>query len=153
MRLRVLLFALSVCLAGVAHASCDYPVLAQEKKDEATIQQLEHAWSVAYLTGDTGFESCLLSSDFTEIRRNGDLHRLADELALAAKNKGKPLSNVDIPPGTVHLHGDVAVAYGVSPVKMVDGKPQKSYYADYYVWENGSWRVYFAQQTTFAVAQ
>jgi hypothetical protein len=152
-RLRVWLLALSVSLAGVAHASCDYPVLAQEKKDEATIQQLEHAWSVAFLTGDTDFEACLLSPDFAEIRSDGNLHRLSDELALAAKHKGKPMPNIDIPPGTVHLHGDVAVAYGISPVKMVDGKPHQSYYADYYVWENGSWRVYFAQQTAFTPAQ
>jgi len=151
--LRVLLLALSVSLVGVARASCDNPVLAQEKKDEATIQQLEHAWSVAYLTGDTDFEACLLSPDFTEIRSDGKLNHLADEMALAAKHKGKPQPNMDIPPGTVHLHGDVAVAYGMSSVKMVDGKAHQSYYADYYVWENGSWRVYFAQQTEFVVAQ
>ncbi len=153
MRLRILLLALSVLLAGVAYGSCDNPVLALEKKDEATIQQLEHAWSVAFLTGDTDFEACLLSPDFTEIRSDGRLNRLPDELALAAKHKAEPQPNMDIPPGTVHLHGDVAVAYGVSPVKMVDGKPHRSYYADYYVWENGSWRVYFAQQTEFVVAQ
>jgi len=152
-RLRVLLLAFSVSMAGVVHASCDYPVLAQEKKDAATIQNLEHAWSDAFLTGDTNFEACLLSPDFTEIRSDGSLNRLSDELALAAKHKGKPLPNINFPPGTVHMHGDVAIAYGVSPAKMVDGKPQKSYYADYYVWENGSWRVYFAQQTAFAVAQ
>jgi hypothetical protein len=152
-RLRVLLLALGVSLAAVAHASCDYAVFAQEKKDEATIQQLEHAWSVAFLTGDTDFESCLLSPDFAEIRSDGNLHRLADELALAANHTGKPLPNIDSPAGTVHLHGDVAVAYGISPVKMVDGKPHQSYYADYYVWENGAWRVYFAQQTAFTPAQ
>lgn len=153
MRLHFLLLAFSFFLAGVAHARCDYPVLAQEKKDEATIHRLEHAWSVAYLTGDTNFEACLLSPDFTEIRNNGNLNHLADELALAAKNAGKPSSNLDIPAGMVHMHGDVAVAYGLSPIRIVDGKQRQSYYADYYVWENGSWRVYFAQQTAFAVAQ
>lgn len=153
MRCRVFILALGVSLAGVAHASCDYPVLAQEKKDQATIRQLEHAWSMAYLTGDTNFEACLLAADFSEIRSNGALNRLNDELALAAKNKGKPTPTMDLPPGTIHMHGDVAVAYGVSPVKIVDGKPHKSYYADYYVWENGAWRVFFAQQTTFAVEQ
>lgn len=153
MHFRAFLLVLGVSLTGVAQASCDYPLLAQEKKDEATIRQLEHAWSVAYLTGDTNFETCLLSPDFTEIRSNGNLNRLNDELALAAKNKGKPTPTIDFPPGTIHMHGDVAVAYGVSPVKTVDGKPHKSYYADYYVWEDGSWRVYFGQQTTFAVEQ
>lgn len=151
--LRIFLLVVCGSLAGVAHARCDYPVLVREKQDEATIQQLEHAWSMAYLTGDTNFEACLLSPDFTEIRSNGKLNRLDDELALAAKNKGKPTPTMDIPPGTIHMHGDVAVAYGVSAVKMIDGKPHKSYYADYYVWENTSWRVYFAQQTTFAVEQ
>ena len=39
---------------------------------------------------------------------------------------------------------DVAVAYGLSSERMIDGKPYKSYFADYYVWKDGQWRVYFA---------
>jgi hypothetical protein len=112
-------------------------------------QKLERAWSIAFLSGDTEFEACLLTPDFLEIRRNGQIHHLDDELAMAGKNKGKAVLDLNLPPSTVHMHGEVAVAYGVSPVKIVDGKKQQSYFADYYVWENGGWHAYFAQQTVF----
>lgn len=143
-----LFFVLLVTASG-AKAECARPALADQKKDAATIETLEKAWSMAFLTGDTEFEACLLTADFMEIRSNGQIHHLDDELALAGKNKGKPVPNMDLPASTVHIHGDVAVAYGVSPEKIVDGKKQRSYFADYYVWENGGWRAYFAQQTVF----
>jgi hypothetical protein len=55
-----------------------------------------------------------------------------------------------MPPLTIHIHGDVAVAYGISSEKLIDGKLHRSYFADYYVWKNGVWHVYFAQQTSLA---
>jgi hypothetical protein len=140
------------CLAVVtvdARADCAGPALAHQRRDAATIQRLENAWSLAYLTGDTEFEACLLTPDFTEIMSTGSIHNLSEELALAEKNKGKTVAALNLPPTTVHIHGDVAVAYGISSEKMIDGKPHKSYFADYYVWKNGAWHVYFAQQTSF----
>ncbi|HEV7165537.1 MAG TPA: hypothetical protein VGO35_09130 [Gammaproteobacteria bacterium] len=55
-----------------------------------------------------------------------------------------------MPKLTVHMHDDVAVAYGISLPKIVDGKPRSMRFADYYVWKNGQWRVFFAQQTVLA---
>ena len=52
---------------------------------------------------------------------------------------------------TVHIHGDAAVAYGISSEKLIDGKPHGSYFADSYVWNNGMWNVYFAQQTSYTL--
>jgi len=112
---------------------------------------LEMAWTVAFLSGDTEFEACLLTRDFTEIMSNGTINHLADELALAQKNKGKPATTLDMPQITIHLHGNVAVAYGISSKNMIDGKSCKSYDADYYVWRNGAWHAYFGQQTSFRV--
>ena len=151
---RSTLFLLSTCLVvftSHARAACIRPALAHQRRDAATIQKLEMAWTAAFLTGDTEFEECLLTGDFTEIRSNGTIHHLADELALAGKNKGKAATAPDLPPITIHLHGNVAVAYGISAQKMIDGKPYKSYYADYYVWKSGAWHAYFAQQTAFPV--
>ena len=154
MTLRRIVFLSSVLFLAstLARAECDKPALKNQKKDPETIQKLEKAWSTAFLQGDTAFEACLLAPDFVEIRSNGKINHLSDELALAAKHKGNvvPASDPSIPPSTVHIHGDVAVAYGLSPERMVDGKPYKSYFADYYVWKDGQWQVYFAQQTLFA---
>ena len=65
--------------------------LKAQQRDAATIQRLENAWTVAYLKADTNFELCLLSSDFTEIVRSGEVKFLSDELAFARKNEGKNL--------------------------------------------------------------
>ena len=85
-------------------------------------------------------ERCLLASDFTEILRTGEVKFLADELYLAAKNRGKNLAIPDLPKANVLMHGNLAVAYGLSSSK-------KTRYADSYLWENGAWHVLFAQQT------
>jgi ketosteroid isomerase-like protein len=147
-----LLFCICVVVfAANAKADCTRPVLAHQRQDAATIQVLESAWTLAYLSGDTEFEACLLTSDFTEIMSNGTINHLSDELALAEKNKGKAGTAPNLPAITVHMHGDVAVAYGISSDKVIDGKPHKSYYADYYVWRDGAWHVYFAQQTSFVI--
>lgn len=154
MTFRRIVFLSSVLFLAstLARAECDKPALKDQRKDPETIQKLEKAWSTAFLQRDTAFEACLLTPDFMEIRSNGKITHLSEELDLAAKHKGNvaPASDPSIPPSTVHIHGDVAVAYGLSPERMIDGKPYKSYFADYYVWKDGQWRVYFAQQTLFA---
>ncbi len=133
--------------SAAAHADCARPELANQSKDEATIQRLERAWAIAHMTGDVEFEACLLSPDFTEIRSDGNVNNLADELALAAKHKGQKADTTGLQPPIVHLRGDVAVAYGSSDWTAPDGKTHKFFFADYYVWENGAWHTYFGQQT------
>ena len=146
-----LLFSIcSIAFTADARADCARPALAHQRRDAATIQKLESAWSLAYLTGDAEFEACLLTPDFTEIMSNGSINHLSEELELAEKNKGKAVTPPKMPLITIHIHGDVAVAYGISSEKLIDGKPHRSYFADYYVWKNGVWRVYFTQQTSFA---
>jgi hypothetical protein len=128
---------------------CNMPPLLHQRRDVATVQDLEHAWSVAYLRGDTDFERCLLASDFTEIMRTGEVKGLTDELAFAAKNKGKNLAFPELPKSTVLMHGNVAVAYGTSTSAGADGAGLSMRFADYYVWEDGVWHAFFAQQTQF----
>lgn len=154
MTLRFTQLVFCVCLivfATDARADCARPALAHQRRDAATIRRLESAWTFAYLSGDTDFETCLLTTDFTEIMSNGSINHLSEELELAERNKGKVVRSPNMPPITVDIHGKVAVAYGLSSEKVIDGKPHKPYFADYYVWKDGAWHVYFAQQTSFAV--
>lgn len=131
-----------------ATPACSQTVLQHEQEDVATVQALERAWSEAFLQGDTDFERCLLTPDFTEITRQGAVKQLADELDLAAQNKDKhlpPPPPLRIP---VMIHGDVAVAYVAVP-RSKDGKVFTVYNADYYLWEGGAWHAYFSQQTQY----
>jgi len=91
-----------IALAVEARADCDRPALVNQHRDTATLQRLESAWTLAYLRGDTEFESCLLTPDFTEIMSNGSINHLTDELALAEKNKGKAVTAPNAPTITVH---------------------------------------------------
>lgn len=147
---------LLLILPLTAHASggksgsaprCEMQPLLHQHRDAATIQRLERAWSLAYLRGDTDLEDCLLTPDFTEIMRTGEVKVLKDELEFAERNKGKNLKAPDAPDGTVLLHGDVAVAYGTSKSTAPDGAVREVRYADYYVWHDGKWRAFFAQQS------
>jgi hypothetical protein len=154
MTLRRTQLVFCICLivfTADARADCARPALARQRRDAATIQRLESAWTLAFLSADTEFERCLLTPDFTEIMSTGSINHLSEELELAERNKGKAVVIPNMPPIIVHIHGDVAVAYGISSEKMIDGKPHKSYFADYYVWKDRAWHVYFAQQTSFAV--
>ncbi|HEY1773240.1 MAG TPA: hypothetical protein VGH91_08620 [Gammaproteobacteria bacterium] len=149
-RVATILLCLTCLLPATsqAQAACGQAALKDEHQDVTTIQALERAWSVAFLQGDTDFERCLLTSDFTEITRSGAVKVLADELLLAAQNRGKnlpPPPPLQIP---VMIHGDVAVAYVEVP-RSKDGKTFTVYNADYYVWERGGWHAYFSQQTQF----
>lgn len=137
---------LAVILAAAVQ-SCSQPVFTNEHRDRATIVQLERAWTTAFLTGDSGFEACLLASDFSEIYRDGRTGNLASELVLAAKNKGKAMPKMTFPPEQILVHGDVAVAYGL--FRSASDPRRATRFADYYVWEDGHWRVFFAQQTGF----
>jgi hypothetical protein len=47
----------------------------------------------------------------------------------------------------VLLHENAAVAYGVSVVKSSDGQVMTRWYSDTYLWKNGQWHAFFAQQT------
>ena len=121
---------------------CTTPSLAGESRDAATVLRLEREWSVAYLRGDTAFERCLLTPDFTEVMRSGAVKGLSDELGFAVKNIGQNVPIPDLPTPIVVIHGDAAVAYA-----KVQGAAGVTVYADFYDWVDGRWRVYFAQQT------
>ncbi|MGA7155392.1 MAG: nuclear transport factor 2 family protein [Acidobacteriaceae bacterium] len=142
-----------VTLAGLppgmkASTTCKSPAFMKEQKDVATIQRLEAAWTEAYFKANTEFMRCLLTPDFTEIMRNGSVKVLADELGFAEANRGKNLPIPVSPKGIVLLQENTAVAYGTTSLKQPDGHARSMRYADYYLWENDRWHVYFAQQTT-----
>lgn len=129
--------------------ACGVTPLVNQQKDEATIRQLEASWNVAITRGDASFEDCLLTADFMEILSNGDLKTRADELGFTTKNKGQNKPMPRLPAFTVVIHGNVAMAFATwTPLAV--GRPQEKT-VDYFIWENGSWHVFFSQSTPLEV--
>jgi len=147
----LLLLFPAIISAQSGSSNCDFSELKNEREDTATIQRLEIAWTEAYLRADTDFMRCLLTPDFTEIMRSGELKTLSEELGMAEKNRGKDLKMPKTPKIHVLLHGNVAVAYGNSMVKSPDGRKETRWYSDTYLWKDGQWRAFFAQQTASEV--
>jgi hypothetical protein len=133
--------------AQTTATNCNFSQLKNQQDDAATVQRLEIAWTEAYLRADTGFMSCLLAPDFTEIMRSGEVKTLSDELAMAEKNRGKDLKMSVLPRIQVLLHENVAIAYGNTIVKRPNGKKEIRWYSDSYLWKDGQWHAFFAQQT------
>jgi len=136
-----------VALHAQAKGTCDLPPLLHQKKDEATIQHLESSWNLAISKGDTKFEGCLLTSDFMEIFPGGELKTRTDQLGFTAKNKGQNKPVPEAPKVAVLIHGNVAVAYAAWKTTGANGQPETTETADYFVWENGLWHVFFSQAT------
>jgi hypothetical protein len=126
-------------------SACHLAPLMNQQKDAATIQHLETAWNSAITQGDASFEDCLLTADFMEILSNGDLKTRADELGVTARNKGQNKPMPRLPAITVALHGNVAMAYATWTSSAANRLPDKT--VDYFIWENGSWHVFFSQST------
>ncbi|WP_158750079.1 nuclear transport factor 2 family protein [Acidobacterium sp. S8] len=149
--MRIRFFVLCAGLAFSTHPSlfaddsCNSPSLLNQDHDEATIQRLEDAWSAAYSTGDVEFERCLLLPSYSEVKRNGKVGNLTDELNGAAKNKGKTYT----PSGAkseVSMYGDVAVAHGRFSYPGPDGKQMTTRSSDVYVWKDAGWRVIYSHR-------
>jgi len=128
-----------------ANGTCNAQPLLNQQKDEATILHLEAAWNTAIGQGDASSESCLLTADFKEILANGELKTRADELGFTAKNKGQNKPIPRLPPFTVLIHGNVAIAYATWTPSAADSAPNQT--ADYFIWEDGSWHAFFSQST------
>src|SRR5215469_2347812 len=141
----------TVLFAACQESNCNFPQLKNQSRDAATIQRLEAAWNEAYLHGDPTLMRCLLSSDFTEIMRSGEVKSLSDELSMAQKNRGKKLKVPELPKIEILLHENAAVAYGRSVATNADGKPEIRWYSDTYLWKDGQWHAFFAQQTAALV--
>ena len=111
--LEVLVCLLLLAPTGVLASSCESKSLPGQRPDAATILRLEAAWSTAISQGDSGFERCLLASDFTIVVSSGAVKTLDDELTSTSKNKGRN-EPLPLPPSmSILIHGNVAVARGL----------------------------------------
>jgi hypothetical protein len=146
---RSILIGLISLVPFIAHAQtkdqCEQQLPPHQQKDEATIQHIETSWNLAISRGDSSFERCLLTADFMEILNKGELKTLTDELGFTDKNKDKDRPPPNMPPITVLMHGNVAVAYATWVPTDLQKKPDQT--TDFFIWEGGAWHVFFSQST------
>ena len=143
--------AVGLALSGsqtVATHDCRVPSLVEQKQDEATLRRLEHAWQSSYVTGDVEARKCLLDRGFLEILDDGKIKRFEDEIS-STQSSNNAASSLDqrIPHIKILIHGNAAVAYGRINTNFSGAESVGIPFADYFVWEQDAWHVYFSRQT------
>jgi hypothetical protein len=119
----------------------------EQARDAVTVRRLEAAWQRAYVTGDVEVEKCLLDRGFIEILAGGEIRKLDDELATTKRQRTNSLAHFPSGRSKLLMHGNAAVAYGRINTNLPRVGSDLVPFADYFVWDGGSWHVYFSQQT------
>lgn len=148
--MRLVPVAVSVCLFTLAAAAQDCRhLLGHQSADAASIKQVEHAWTEAFLHGGTEYLGCLLTPDYVSVSAKGVARDRATIIGFAEKNKGKndPLPSPATP--TIEIYGNTAVVRSDSPAAP-DGKYPAMYSSDIFAFQDGAWHAVYSQHTAKA---
>jgi ketosteroid isomerase-like protein len=127
--------ACEICILVCTHgATCP----TDQKKDEATLVQLEHTWVQVVEQHDSAALRCILAAEFEEADFDGSLITRAAMLESATKP-----SNVrcELPELHARLYGDFAYVRGVGVCRSDNGRPPlKNRFTDIFVYRGGRWQ-------------
>jgi Domain of unknown function (DUF4440) len=144
---KVLPVVLSFCYFAVAASAQDCrSVLGHQSADAASIKQVEHAWTEAFLHGGTGYLGCLLTPDYVSVSAKGVPRDRGAIIGIAEKNKGKSDPIPSLPEPMIEIYGNTAVVRSDSP-GAPDGKYPAMYSADIFSFQDGAWHAVYSQHT------
>lgn len=172
MYLKSTVFILSVFTINInlKASECPTAYVQNQKKDAASVLALEKSWSTARRKLDIDFEKCLLDRGLVEILKTGAIKGFDYETSDAPiivnstrehRDGNKLLSyenskTIDVDSDSIKklkfwrtkvlIHGRLAIAYGrlrSDSLRTQDNIP----FADYFIWQQASWHVFFAIQT------
>jgi ketosteroid isomerase-like protein len=143
-RVKQALLLCSLALGSLAHgATC--PI--DQKKDDATLTQIEHTWVQTIEQHDAAALDCILADEFEEADFAGALINRAAMLKSVNKR-----SNVhcELPELHARLYGDFAYVRGVGVCGSNNGQPPvKSRFTDIFVHREGRWQCVAGHESHF----
>ena len=136
-----------LCLSTmVASAQDCRQLLGHQSADAASIKQVEHAWTEAFLHGGTEYLGCLLTADYVSVSAKGVPRDRAAIIGIAEKNKGKSDPIPALPEPTIEIYGNTAVVRSDSAAAP-DSKYPAMYSADIFAFQDGAWHAVYSQHT------
>jgi ketosteroid isomerase-like protein len=121
-----------------------------QRKDAATLVQLEQEWVRVSEQHDAAALGCILADEFEEADFDGSLIDRSAMLANTAK-PGKPGAvHFELPDMHAHVYGNFAYVRGVGGVRGADGKFQaKNRFTDIFVYRDGRWQCVAGHESHF----
>jgi ketosteroid isomerase-like protein len=131
-----------LCSFSLAHGQC---CPTGQRKDPATLVQIEQLWLQAVEQRDKAALGCILADEFEEANFDGSLIDRSAMLATAAKP-----STVHFELSGLHAQGDSAYVRGVGGTRSDDGKfHAKNRFTDIFVYRNGRWQCVAGHESHF----
>jgi hypothetical protein len=141
--------ALKVHAQGIMPASTD-----ETQRTEAGVMAVDNHWSIAELSGDTGWLEQMLLPEYRSVNNDGTAHSKDAIIAGAAKRKGTDLAKAQLTFATyqkehpyssaVLMHDNTAIVSFYDPTLG----PQKGIKgSDIFVYLDGHWHALYSQHT------
>jgi len=139
-------FSLLLLLCSLAHA-CP----TGQRKDPATLVQIEQEWVRAAEQHDVAALGCILADDFEEADFDGSL---IDRRAMLA-NASKPSTvHFELSDLHAHVYGNFAYVRGVGGMRSDDGKfHAKNRFTDIFVYRDERWQCVAGHESHFPEKQ
>ena len=136
--------AAALLLCPLAHgAGCP----TNQKKNEATLVQVEETWLHASAEHDRPALECILATEFEEAGAAGELISRAEMLAT---NDSSADAQFELSEMHAHIYGDVAYVRGVGMMKR-SGQPavKSTRFTDIFVYREGRWQCVAGHESRF----
>lgn len=129
-------------LCSMAHgASCP----TDQKKDEATLIQIEQTWVKVVEQHDRAGLACILAAEFEEATFNG---QLVDRAQMLAQSSGGD-EQVELSEMHAKVYGNFAYARGTAIIRHGNDPPVKNRFTDIFVYRDGRWQCVAGHESRF----
>ncbi|HLW52855.1 MAG TPA: nuclear transport factor 2 family protein [Candidatus Angelobacter sp.] len=130
-------------LCSLAHAAA---CTTGQKKDEATLIQIEQTWVRVAEQRDMAGLACLLAAEFEEATFTGQVVDRAQMLAPPAGDGG---SHVELTEMHARVYGNVGYARGLAVIRHGNQPPVKNLFTDIFVYRDGRWQCVAGHESRF----
>jgi ketosteroid isomerase-like protein len=117
-----------------------------QKKNEATLVQVEETWARAVERHDLPALECILAAEFEEAGAAGQLTNRAQMLSAADNSRD---AHYQLSAMHAHIYGDVAYVRGVGVVRRGGQPPVKTRFTDIFVYRQGRWQCVAGHESHF----
>jgi len=119
---------------------------AGQRKDEATLAEIEHAWLRAVEQHDVAALGCILADEFEEADFRGSLINRSAMLASAANPRNDHYELADL---HAHVYGDFAYVRGKGVMNDNGVHTVKTRFTDIFVYRDGRWQCIAGHESHF----
>jgi ketosteroid isomerase-like protein len=140
---KLIVITAALLLCPLAHAAA---CPTDQKKNEATLVQVEETWARAVERHDLPALQCILAAEFEEAGATGELISRGQMLSAADNSRG---AHYELSEVRAHVYGDVAYVRGVGVVSR-GGRPSvKTRFTDIFVYRERRWQCVAGHESRF----